>query len=63
MVRGRLLVISRHQTRLLLSDPGSLVIFLLVPLLVMVILKTTQKAALLAAGIRTSTGQSRSFPD
>jgi ABC-2 type transport system permease protein len=62
MARGRLFVIFRHQTRLLLGNPGSLVIFLGVPLLVMVIMKTTQKSALLASGFHNVNGSEQAVP-
>ncbi len=62
MSRGRLFVIFRHQTRLLLGNPGSLVIFVIVPLLVMVIMKSTQKSVLLHAGYHNVTGAEQVVP-
>jgi ABC-2 type transport system permease protein len=62
MSRSRLLVISRHQTKLLLSNPGALVIFVIIPLLTMVIMKTTQKSALLAGGYRHVNGAEQAVP-
>ncbi len=62
MFRGRLWVIFRHQTRLLLGNPGSLVVFVIVPLLVIVIMKSTQKSALLAAGYQNVTGSEQVVP-
>jgi len=62
ILSGRIQVIFRHQTRLLLGNPGALIVFLLVPLLVMVILKNTQKAALLAAGYHNVTGAEQVVP-
>jgi ABC-2 type transport system permease protein len=62
MSARRVLVISRHQTRLLLGNPGALFIFLLIPLLTMVIMRSTQKAALLAAGYRHVNGAEQAVP-
>ena len=62
MFRGRLSVIFRHQTRLLLGNPGSLVVFFVVPMLVMVIMKTTQKSALLASGYHNVNGSEQAVP-
>ena len=62
MSRRRLLIISRHQTKLLLGNPGALVIFVIIPLLTMVIMKTTQKAALLGAGYRHVNGAEQTVP-
>ncbi len=62
MSSRRLLVISRHQTRLLLSNPGALVIFVIIPLLTMVIMKSTEKSALLAAGYRHVNGAEQAVP-
>jgi ABC-2 type transport system permease protein len=62
MSARRVLVISRHQTRLLLGNPGAVVLFLIVPLLVMVIMKSTQKSALLAAGYHNVTGAEQAVP-
>jgi ABC-2 type transport system permease protein len=56
------MVIFRHQTRLLLGDPGPVVVFLVIPLLVMAIIKNTQKAALLAAGYHNVTGAEQAVP-
>jgi len=58
----RILVISRHQTRLLLGDPGALVLFVIIPLLTMVIMKSTQKSALIAAGYRDVNGSEEAVP-
>jgi ABC-2 type transport system permease protein len=62
MSRRRLLIISRHQAKLLLGNPGALVIFVIIPLLTMVIMKTTQKAALLGAGYRHVNGAEQVVP-
>ncbi len=62
MSSRRLLIISRHQTKLLLGNPGALVIFVIIPLLTMVIMKTTQKAALLGAGYRHVNGAEQAVP-
>lgn len=53
MVRRRVLVISRHQTRLLRGTPAALIVFAVLPLLVMVIMRSTQKSALIASGYTT----------
>ena len=58
----RVQVIFRHQTRLLLGDPGALVLFLFIPLLTMVIMRSTQKASLLAAGYHDVTGAEQAVP-
>jgi ABC-2 type transport system permease protein len=58
----RVLVISRHQTRLLLGNPGALVLFVIIPLLTMVIMKSTQKSALLAAGYHDVNGSEEAVP-
>lgn len=55
-------VIARNQMRLLLSNPGAVVLFLLVPLLTMVIMRSTQKAALLAAGYHDVNGAEQAVP-
>jgi ABC-2 type transport system permease protein len=62
MSRSRLLVISRHQTKLLLGNPGALVIFVIIPLLTMVIMKNTQKASLMAAGYHHVNGSEQAVP-
>ncbi len=62
MSRRRLLIISRHQAKLLLGNPGALVIFVIIPLLTMVIMKTTQKSALLGAGYRHVNGAEQVVP-
>lgn len=62
MSARRVLVISRHQTRLLLGDPGALVLFVIIPLLTMVIMRSTQKASLLAAGYHNVTGAEQAVP-
>ncbi|HWX45915.1 MAG TPA: ABC transporter permease [Solirubrobacteraceae bacterium] len=62
MSRRRLLIISRHQAKLLLGNPGALVIFVIIPLLTMVIMKTTQKAALLGAGYHHVNGAEQAVP-
>jgi ABC-2 type transport system permease protein len=62
MSSSRLLVISRHQTKLLLGNPGALVIFVIIPLLTMVIMRTTQKASLLAAGYHHVNGAEQAVP-
>jgi len=62
MSARRILVISRHQTRLLLGDPGALVLFVIIPLLTMVIMKSTQKSALLAAGYHNVNGSEEAVP-
>lgn len=62
MSRGRLLVIFRHQARLMFGDPGPVLVFLIVPLLVMTILKDTQKASLIAAGYHNVTGAEQAVP-
>jgi ABC-2 type transport system permease protein len=62
MSRRRLLIISRHQAKLLLGNPGALVIFVIIPLLTMVIMKSTQKAALLGAGYRHVNGAEQAVP-
>ena len=62
MSRRRLLIISRHQAKLLLGNPGALVIFVIIPLLTMVIMKSTQKSALLGAGYRHVNGAEQAVP-
>jgi ABC-2 type transport system permease protein len=62
MSSRRLLIISRHQTKLLLGNPGALVIFVIIPLLTMVIMKSTQKSALLGAGYRHVNGAEQTVP-
>lgn len=62
MSSGRMLVIARNQTRLLLSNPGAVVLFLIVPLLTMVIMRSTQKSALLAGGYHDVNGAEQAVP-
>jgi ABC-2 type transport system permease protein len=62
MSRRRLLIISRHQAKLLVGNPGALVIFVIIPLLTMVIMKSTQKSALLGAGYRHVNGAEQTVP-
>jgi len=57
-----MLVIARNQTRLLLSNPGAIVLFLIVPLLTMVIMRSTQKSALLASGYHDVNGAEQAVP-
>lgn len=56
------LVLARHNIRLLLGDPGPLVIFVLMPLLVMAILKDTQKVVLVNAGFKGANGAEQVVP-
>jgi ABC-2 type transport system permease protein len=44
------------------GDPGPILVFIVIPLLVMAIIKDTQKAALLSVGFRDVTGAEQSVP-
>jgi ABC-2 type transport system permease protein len=46
----------------MLGDPGPIIVFLVIPLLVMTIIKNTQKASLIAAGYHNVTGAEQSVP-
>lgn len=59
---GRVLVIFRHNLRLLLSDPAPVVVFVLTPLLVMAILKPTQELVLVSRGFPDTNGSEQVVP-
>jgi ABC-2 type transport system permease protein len=56
------LAVFRHNVRLLLGDPGPIVIFILTPLLVMAILKPTQEVLLQAEGFSNANGSEQVVP-
>jgi ABC-2 type transport system permease protein len=56
------LVIFRQNLRLLLGDPGPIVIFVLTPLLVMAILKPTQELVLAQQGFPHANGAEQVVP-
>lgn len=58
----RSLVVFRHNVRLLLGDPGPVVVFILTPLLVMAILKPTADAALAQGGFPDANGSEHVVP-
>lgn len=58
----RVLVIARHNARLILADPGPIFVFLLTPLLVMAIIKPTQELVLLSRGFPDTNGSEQVVP-
>jgi ABC-2 type transport system permease protein len=59
---GRILAIFRQNTRLLLRDPGPIVVFILTPLLVMAIIKPTQDIVLANRGFPDANGSEQVVP-
>jgi ABC-2 type transport system permease protein len=55
-------VIFRQNLRLLLGDPGPIVVFILIPLLLMAVLRPTQKAVLIAQGYPHANGAEQVVP-
>jgi len=62
MSLSRSLIIFRHNVRLLIGDPGPVVVFLLTPLLVMAILKPTQEIVLAQRGFPETNGSEQVVP-
>ena len=58
----RSLVIAQHNIRLLLGDPGPVVVFILTPLLVMAILRDTSKIVLVERGFVEANGAEQVVP-
>jgi ABC-2 type transport system permease protein len=58
----RSLVLAWHNIRLLLGDPGPVVVFILTPLLVMAILKATSKVVLVQHGYTFANGAEQVVP-
>lgn len=58
----RSLVIARHNARLLLSDPGPVVLFIFAPLLSMAILKPTFREVLTSQGFAKANGSEQVVP-
>ena len=59
---SRVLVIFRHNLRLLLGDPAPVVVFILTPLLVMAIIKPTQELVLVSRGFPDTNGSEQVVP-
>ena len=59
---SRSLVVFRHNVRLLLGDPGPVVVFILTPLLVMAILRPTQEIVLAQRGFPDTNGSEQVVP-
>jgi ABC-2 type transport system permease protein len=58
----RVLVIFRHNLRLLMRDPGPIVVFILTPLLVMAIIKPTQELVLVSRNFPHTNGSEQVVP-
>jgi ABC-2 type transport system permease protein len=62
MSLSRTLVVFRQNARLLLGDPGPVVVFILTPLLTMAILKPTQDIVLVERGFPDTNGSEQVVP-
>jgi ABC-2 type transport system permease protein len=56
------LAVFRHNARLLLGDPGPIVLFLLIPLLTMAVMRPTSKEILVAQGFEGANGAEQVVP-
>ena len=62
MSLSRILVLFRHNLRLLLGDPGPIFIFILTPLLVMAVIRPTQAISLRGQGYPHANGSEQVVP-
>jgi ABC-2 type transport system permease protein len=56
------LAVSRHNARLLLGDPGPIVLFLFIPLLTMAVMRPTGKEILVSQGFEGANGAEQIVP-